>query len=52
MKLMSLARWCNFIFTKWRGSVAMACRVNTRTIVMIRALKRIPNFSRVISRFN
>jgi hypothetical protein len=52
MKLMSLAGWCNFIFTKYRWSVTKACRINTRTIVMIRVLKRIPNFIRMICRFN
>lgn len=52
MKLMSLAGWRNFIFTKWRWSVAMACWVNTRAIVMIRVLKRIPNFISMICRFN
>jgi hypothetical protein len=30
----------------------MACRVNTRAIVKIRVLKRIPNFIRKIFRFN
>jgi len=30
----------------------MACRVNTRTIVNVRVLKRIPHFVRVICRFN
>jgi len=30
----------------------MACWANTRTIVTIRVLKRIPNFIRMICRFN